>query len=89
MAGRRLLDTVRTALAPAGVTHVVLAGLANAYAGYVVTPEEYTAQHYEGASTHFGPWTLGALQQTAEAEDAAMVLGELPDRLIRRATRAE
>jgi neutral ceramidase len=63
MAGRRLRETVSQALAPAGVTEVVIAGLSNAYAGYVATREEYARQHYEGASTHFGPWTLAALQQ--------------------------
>ncbi|MES2316259.1 MAG: neutral/alkaline ceramidase [Pseudomonadota bacterium] len=63
MAGRRVRETVKAALG-AGVTHVVLAGYANAYAGYVTTPEEYDAQHYEGASTHFGKWTLGAYQQS-------------------------
>jgi neutral ceramidase len=63
MAGRRLAGSVRDALAPAGVRHVVIAGLANAYSGYVTTREEYAAQHYEGASTHFGPWTLAAYQR--------------------------
>ncbi|AEI63074.1 neutral/alkaline ceramidase [Corallococcus macrosporus] len=63
MAGRRLRDTVETALAPTGVTDVVIAGLSNAYSGYVATREEYARQDYEGASTHFGPWTLAALQQ--------------------------
>lgn len=63
MAGRRLKATVLEVLAPVGVTHVVIAGLANSYAGYVTTREEYALQHYEGASTHFGPWTLAALQQ--------------------------
>jgi neutral ceramidase len=63
MAGRRLRETVQTELAAAGVDHVVIAGLANAYAGYVATREEYAAQQYEGASTHFGPWTLAAYQQ--------------------------
>jgi neutral ceramidase len=63
MAGRRLRETVRARLAPAGVTEVVIAGLSNAYAGYVATREEYAKQEYEGASTHFGPWTLAALQQ--------------------------
>ena len=64
MAGRRLRETVETALAPTGVTDVVIAGLSNAYSGYVSTREEYARQDYEGASTHFGPWTLAALQQT-------------------------
>jgi neutral ceramidase len=63
MAGRRLRETVASELRPAGVERVVISGLANAYAGYVVTREEYAIQHYEGASTHFGPWTLAALQQ--------------------------
>jgi neutral ceramidase len=75
MAGRRVLDTVRAELAPAGVGHVVIAGLANAYAGYVATPEEYVVQEYEGASTHFGPWTLGALRQAVQRLAVAMRTG--------------
>ncbi|HEU4409467.1 MAG TPA: neutral/alkaline non-lysosomal ceramidase N-terminal domain-containing protein [Polyangiaceae bacterium] len=63
VAGRRLRQTVLDELAPAGVDRVVIAGLANSYAGYVATREEYAAQHYEGASTHFGPHTLAALRQ--------------------------
>jgi len=63
MAGRRLRQTVLTRLRDDGIDHVVIAGLSNAYAGYVTTKEEYQAQHYEGASTHFGPWTLAAYQQ--------------------------
>ncbi|MGQ0709743.1 MAG: neutral/alkaline ceramidase [Rhodoferax sp.] len=62
MSGRRVRDTVQAALGDS-VRHVVLAGYSNAYAGYVTTPEEYDAQHYEGASTHFGKWTLPAYQQ--------------------------
>ncbi|RKG82268.1 alkaline ceramidase [Corallococcus exercitus] len=64
MAGRRLRDTVRAQLQGTGVTDVVIAGLANDYSGYVATREEYARQDYEGASTHFGPWTLAALQQS-------------------------
>jgi neutral ceramidase len=59
VAGIRLRESVRRALA---VRRVVLAGYANAYAGYVTTPEEYAVQDYEGASTHFGKWTLPAWQ---------------------------
>ncbi|MFP2930637.1 neutral/alkaline ceramidase [Pyxidicoccus sp. 3LG] len=72
MAGRRLRQTVRERLAPAGVTEVVIAGLSNAYAGYVATREEYARQDYEGASTHFGPWTLAALQQGFDALAASL-----------------
>ena len=40
----------------------MFAGYADAYAGYITTFEEYQLQNYEGASTHFGPHTLGAFQ---------------------------
>ncbi len=66
MAGRRLRQAVLTQLAPMGVDQVVIAGLSNAYAGYLVTREEYAKQDYEGASTHFGPWQLAAVQQETE-----------------------
>lgn len=76
MAGRRLLDIVRAELQPAGIRHLVIAGLSNAYAGYVATREEYAAQQYEGASTHFGPWTLAAYQQEFARLASALRDGE-------------
>jgi neutral ceramidase len=63
MSGRRIRATMRKALAPAGVTEVELASISNAYAQYLTTPEEYSKQHYEGASTVFGPNQLAAVQQ--------------------------
>lgn len=39
---------------------VVLGGPANTYAHYITTPEEYSVQRYEGASTLYGPHTLDA-----------------------------
>ncbi|QSQ24946.1 neutral/alkaline ceramidase [Pyxidicoccus parkwayensis] len=75
MAGRRLRATVQAQLAPLGVDTVVIAGLANAYAGYLVTREEYAKQDYEGASTHFGPWQLAAVQQEAEKLASALRTG--------------
>ena len=62
MAGRRLRDTVLNELRGTGIEHLALACYANDYAQYVSTKEEYDMQHYEGASTLFGPWTLEALQ---------------------------
>jgi len=50
------LDDIPTDLKPV----VVLGGPANTYAHYIATPEEYSAQRYEGASTLYGPWTLDA-----------------------------
>jgi len=63
MAGRRIRETILEILKDAGINHLVLATYANAYSGYVTTKEEYDVQHYEGASTHFGSYTLMALQQ--------------------------
>ncbi len=93
MAGRRLRETVRAQLAPAGVTEVVIAGLANAYSGYVATREEYARQEYEGASTHFGPWTLAALQQEFDRlarslrEGSSVLPGPEPRDLCQRQSR--
>ena len=63
ISGDRLRATVLGRLAGTGVDRAVIAGLSNGYASYVTTREEYKAQHYEGASTLFGPWTLAAWQQ--------------------------
>lgn len=46
---------VRAALARQTGMDVELIGLANEYLSYFTTCEEYDAQHYEGASTMFGP----------------------------------
>ena len=61
-AGRRIREAVAAGLGDS-VRHIVFAGYTNGYAGYVTTPQEYSAQLYEGASTHFGAATLPAYQQ--------------------------
>ncbi|CAE8631656.1 unnamed protein product [Polarella glacialis] len=63
MAGRRLRTALRDVLSAPESCPIVLCGLANAYAGYCVTFEEYQQQQYEGAMTMFGPNTLSALIQ--------------------------
>jgi neutral ceramidase len=63
MAGRRLKESILKIFADSGINYLAFATYANAYAGYVTTKEEYDVQHYEGASTHFGPYTLMAFQQ--------------------------
>ena len=65
MSGRRIKETIAAALGESA-KHVVFSGYANAYAGYVTTPEEYSAMHYECGFTHFGQWTLPAWQQELE-----------------------
>ncbi|WP_299585103.1 neutral/alkaline non-lysosomal ceramidase N-terminal domain-containing protein [uncultured Microbulbifer sp.] len=63
MAGRRLEAQVRSVMQDHGISTVVIAGLANAYTGYVTTHEEFDRQHYEGGHTIYGPNTLAAYQQ--------------------------
>jgi len=59
------------------LTHVAVSNYSNGYSGYVATEEEYGAQHYEGASTLYGPHTLAAYRQTFDML-AAIVFGRLP-----------
>ena len=40
---------------------MILVGLTDSYLQYVTTPEEYALQHYEGASTLYGPHTAELL----------------------------
>ena len=54
---------------------VVIAGLANAYSNYVTTYDEYQAQHYEGASTLFGPFTHSAYLQIFHELSSSMEAG--------------
>lgn len=74
MTGRRLKRSMLDSLGPR-VKHVVIAGLANDYAGYVTTREEHAAVHYEGASTQFGPDTEAALRQEFTALTCSLKSG--------------
>lgn len=79
-AAARLIERdVLDRLAPAGVRQVIVTGPSNGYASYLTTREEYAAQNYEGASTHFGPWTLGAVRQACAQLADAMARGEAVD----------
>jgi neutral ceramidase len=80
VSGRRLRATVQGILTARGVEGTILAGYANAYSGYVTTPEEYAYQDYEGASTHFGKWTLPAYQ-TLFARLARDLVADRDDRI--------
>lgn len=66
MAGRRWKSALydSASASPFSVTEaepiVVLGGPANSYTHYISTPEEYSIQRYEGASTLYGPYTLNA-----------------------------
>ncbi|MDF2179304.1 neutral/alkaline non-lysosomal ceramidase N-terminal domain-containing protein [Aliiglaciecola sp. CAU 1673] len=76
MAGRRLEAELAPVLANMGIEHVVIAGLANAYQGYITTPEEYAMQHYEGGHTIYGPNTLAAYKQIYSQMSQAMAAGQ-------------
>ncbi|MCA9534636.1 MAG: neutral/alkaline non-lysosomal ceramidase N-terminal domain-containing protein [Myxococcales bacterium] len=52
---------LRERVAAARPGPVMLIGLANDYLQYVTTAEEYALQHYEGASTLYGPSTARVL----------------------------
>ncbi|KAH8589446.1 neutral/alkaline non-lysosomal ceramidase [Bisporella sp. PMI_857] len=66
MAGRRWKEAIHTSAASLALSGsetepvVVLGGPANSYTHYIATPEEYSIQRYEGASTLYGLWTLNA-----------------------------
>lgn len=64
-AGRRLKASLRMVFGNA-ISYVAISNYTNAYSGYVTTPQEYDAQHYEGASTLYGPHTLAAYIQEFE-----------------------
>jgi neutral ceramidase len=63
MAGRRIRNNISTFLGELFKTtiapeQIILSCLTNSYASYLTTPEEYSLQYYEGASTIFGPKQL-------------------------------
>ena len=62
-AGRRLQASLNEAFKDWGIKQVQLCPYANAYAGYITTPEEYELQHYEGGHTLYGRHTLLAYEQ--------------------------
>lgn len=61
--GRRVRKAVLDTTSGAGVSRVVISGLANEYADYFTTPEEFDAQHYEGGATVFGRASSVALEE--------------------------
>lgn len=55
--GQRIETVVQDQTRRAGVEQVIVTSVANEYAGYCTTPEEYQLQRYEGGHTLFGPNT--------------------------------
>lgn len=71
--GLRIRDELRSTLAPA-IAEVTVVGLTNEYLSYIATAEEYALQHYEGASTLYGPDSAQFL-----AEQLRCLAAELKD----------
>ena len=69
--GRRIETAVAAAVGEWGIDEVVVTSVANEYAGYCTTPEEYAEQRYEGGHTLYGPATQPFL-----AAHAARLAGE-------------
>ncbi len=61
VAGERLKAHLLKGLQSLGIKEVILTSYANAFMGYVVTPEEYDKQCYEGGHTVYGRNTLGGI----------------------------
>lgn len=72
-AAKRLSNSLQRILAAKGISEIIISSYANDYSGYVTTPEEYTAQCYEGGHTLYGKYTLDAyiLKYCQLAEDFA------------------
>ncbi len=61
IAAQRLIKTCEKILGPN--KKIIVGSYANAYMGYITTPEEYQAQCYEGGHTVYGQWTLPILEE--------------------------
>ena len=76
----RITAVLEKTLAPAGVKKVIISTHANAYSQYVTTREEFAAQHYEGSTCLFGPWSGAALTQELDKLAQGIVSGVKADK---------
>lgn len=65
--GRRIESKVAAALGEGGCTTAIPLGLCGTYISYWCTREEYRLQHYEGASTLYGPWASAYVGHVLES----------------------
>jgi len=77
-AGRRMREQLLASAREAGlpVTAALILGHANGYMEYVTTPEEYTAQYYEGGSTIYGPGEAAMLGRVLSRLATAVSTGD-------------
>lgn len=65
--GRRVRAATLDAARSGGITATIISGLANEYTSYYTTPDEFDAQHYEGAATIYGRASSVAIQESLVA----------------------
>ncbi len=75
IAAERLKAKIVEITAGWGIEKIILSSFANAYMGYITTPEEYALQCYEGGHTVYGQHTLAAIIDGFEK----LLTGQLPD----------
>jgi neutral ceramidase len=83
--GRRIEAAVADQVQGGDVDGVVVTSVANEYAGYCTTPEEYAEQRYEGGHTLYGPATqpfvtAHAARLAGETVRHGLVCDLMPDR---------
>jgi neutral ceramidase len=74
--GRRVRASVLDAMQGSGVGAAVISGLANEYADYFTTPEEFDEQHYEGGATVYGRASSVALEEALTALAGSLAAGK-------------
>ena len=74
--GRRVRAATLAAARPSGVAATIVSGLANEYTSYFTTPEEFDAQHYEGAATIYGRASSVAIQEALVGLTSALAQGK-------------
>lgn len=79
MAGALIRERLRPILLREGVQHIIVQGYSNGYAGYLTTYWEYQYQRYEGGHTHFGKYTLAAVEKVlVQLLSGTLVSAEAP-----------
>ncbi|CAD5120124.1 DgyrCDS8701 [Dimorphilus gyrociliatus] len=78
MSSRRFVAASEQVMRENGIDNpkVIVAGVTNMYINYIVTPEEYEIQRYEGASTVFGQYTLNAYIEKLKPMIQSLIRGE-------------
>ncbi|SHN45519.1 neutral/alkaline non-lysosomal ceramidase N-terminal domain-containing protein [Cryptosporangium aurantiacum] len=82
-AGRRVASAVA---ASSGADDVIVSSVANEYAGYCTTSEEYARQHYEGGHTLYGPQTNAFLAAHAASLASSVRPGAVVSEIIEERT---